>query len=188
MSSSARRTVRPEAGLSIEVASCDLAEVVRDVGARFEDAMRGEGRALTVVAPPRLPGRWDATRLDQLVSNLVANAVRHAGRGSVTITAAAEENAAVVTVADSGPGIPSSEHARIFDAFAQGRRAGAGGLGLGLYVARSIVQAHRGRISLSSAEGRGTSFRVELPLDATPGDDVRPPAPADDGLAAAVAR
>jgi signal transduction histidine kinase/DNA-binding response OmpR family regulator len=159
--------------LSIELAPCDLAEVVRDVAARFEDALRGDGRALTVVTPPRLPGRWDATRLEQLVSNLVANAVRHAGRGAVTITASAEGGAAAVTVADSGPGIPASEHARIFDAFAQGRRAGAGGLGLGLYIARSIALAHRGRISLSSAEGRGTSFRVELPLDASPGEDVR---------------
>jgi signal transduction histidine kinase/DNA-binding response OmpR family regulator len=161
---------------------CDLAEVARDVAARFEDVLRGEGRTLTLLAPPRLVGRWDGTRLEQLVSNLVANAVKHGGKGSVTIAVSREDRLATVCVSDSGPGIPAAEHARIFDAFAQGRHAGAGGLGLGLYIARSIAHAHGGRISLESAEGRGAAFRVELPLELASAPEARDEAPdrADD--------
>jgi signal transduction histidine kinase/DNA-binding response OmpR family regulator len=151
------------AGLRLELESCDLCEVVRDVVARFEETLRGEGRALTLRAPEPLPGRWDRTRLEQLVSNLVANAVKHGGQGDVAVTAEASGDRAVVTVSDNGPGIPEAEQARVFDAFAQGSRAAAGGLGLGLYIARSIAGAHGGRISLASAPGRGTSFRIELP-------------------------
>jgi signal transduction histidine kinase len=154
------------ARMPLHAAPCDLAEVVRDVGARFEDVLHGEGRTLTLAVPPRLPGRWDRTRLEQLVSNLVANAVKHGGKGSVTVAVTREDDAAIVRVSDTGPGIPTAEQARIFDAFAQGRRAAAGGLGLGLYIARSIAHAHGGEISLESAEGRGAAFCVELPLEA----------------------
>jgi signal transduction histidine kinase len=121
-----------------------------------------------------VPGCWDRTRLEQLVTNLVGNAVKHGGRGSVTVSAAREGQAAVLTVADTGPGIASEEQGRIFDAFAQGSRAGGGGLGLGLYIARSIASAHGGEIKVESAEGRGTTFRVELPdsAAAAPSDRV----------------
>ncbi len=162
------------ARLRLERAPCDIAEVVRDVCARFEDALRADGRALEVIAPERVQGCWDRTRLEQLVTNLVANAVKHGGRGSVTVSAAREGDTAVLTVADTGPGIPSEEQGRIFDAFAQGSRAGGGGLGLGLYIARSIASAHGGEIKVESAEGRGTTFRVELPdsAAAAPSDGV----------------
>jgi signal transduction histidine kinase len=176
--------------MALKPSACDLAEVVRDVGGRFEDALRGDGRALTLVTPPHLVGRWDRTRLEQLVSNLVANAVKHGGKGAVTVSAAHEDGMAIVCVADSGPGIPEAEHARIFDAFAQGRRAAAGGLGLGLYIARSIAHAHGGRISVESGEGRGATFRVELPLELTAAagaDEGEPAHPADSAAGAAAA-
>jgi signal transduction histidine kinase len=153
------------ARLRLELESCDLVEVVRDVCGRFEDGLRDDGRVLTVSTPHPLPGRWDRTRLEQLLSNLVGNAVKHGGRGDITVTAEARGATAVVTVADTGPGIPEPEQARVFDAFAQGSRAASGGLGLGLYIARSIAGAHGGRISLASTPGRGTSFRIELPVE-----------------------
>jgi signal transduction histidine kinase/DNA-binding response OmpR family regulator len=161
--------------LQLELERCDLAEVLRDVGSRFEDALRAEGRILTLALPERLVGRWDRTRVDQLVTNLVANAVKHGGKGAITIGAAIRDGSAVLTVSDTGPGIPVADQARIFEAFAQGREAANGGLGLGLYITRSIVEAHGGALALESSPGRGATFRVELPLDGPAGASVEAP-------------
>jgi signal transduction histidine kinase len=174
------------ARLRLELESCDLCEVARDVMARFDDAMKVDGRVLALFAPAPLVGRWDRTRVEQLLSNLVGNAVKHAGRGAITVSAVRSGGVAVVTVADTGPGIPEDEQARIFDAFAQWTRATSGGLGLGLYIARSIAAAHGGRIDLESAPGRGTIFKIGLPLEtvqgieaaAAPGDDAPDSGPA----------
>ena len=174
------------ARLRLDLESCDMCEVARDVLARFEDAMRVDGRVLALFAPAPLFGRWDRTRLEQLLSNLVGNAVKHAGRGAITVSAVRKDAAAVITVADTGPGIREEEQARIFDAFAQGTRATSGGLGLGLFIARSIAAAHGGRIDLESAPGRGTIFRIELPLEPgielplEPGVEVPAPTPPAD--------
>jgi signal transduction histidine kinase len=88
----------------------------------------------------------------------------------VALAAEREGDVAVVTVADAGPGIPVADQARIFDAFQQGDGSvrGAGGLGLGLFISRRIVEAHGGTISLRSAPGEGAAFRIELPVLATP--------------------
>jgi signal transduction histidine kinase len=150
--------------LSLEVAPCNLADVVRDAAARFEEVLAAGGRALVLEIADGLVGRWDRTRLEQLLTNLIGNAVKHGGRGAITVQATRSEASAVLTVVDTGPGIPEAEQARIFEPFAQGRDAGRGGLGLGLYIARSIAEAHGGSISLHSAAGRGTTFHVELPL------------------------
>jgi signal transduction histidine kinase/DNA-binding response OmpR family regulator len=153
------------ARLKLELESCDLVEVARDVVARFEDGLRAEGRNVALVSHGSLVGRWDRTRVEQLLSNLVGNAVKHGGRGAITVSAEPAGDAAVLTVSDTGPGIPESEQERVFDAFSQGTRAAEGGLGLGLYIARWIALAHGGRLDLASAPSLGTTFRVELPLD-----------------------
>jgi signal transduction histidine kinase len=171
------------ARLRLDLESCDLREVIQDVTARFEEGLRAEGRLLAVEAPRPLLGRWDRTRVEQLVSNLVGNAVKHGGRGDITVTAEAGDGTAVVTISDTGPGIPQAEQARVFDAFAQGTGAASGGLGLGLYIARSIAAAHGGRISLASAPGCGTSFRIELPLQTGEERDALTPAPAGSSAA-----
>jgi signal transduction histidine kinase len=129
------------------------------------------GVRLRIRAAPRLPDLWaDRERVLQVLVNLLANAVRHAPTGSTVLLAAArgQAGAVEVSVADRGPGIPDEHQARIFDRLYQVRdaahpRGPDAGLGLGLAITRSIVEAHGGRIAVHSQVGRGTTFRLSLP-------------------------
>jgi signal transduction histidine kinase len=104
-------------------------------------------------------------RLEQVVSNLLGNAVKF-GRGCpITVTAWGEPGRAVFEVRDRGIGVDPADAERIFDRFARAvSPAHYGGFGLGLYVSRQIVEAHGGRIGLVSGDGPGSTFRVTLPL------------------------
>jgi signal transduction histidine kinase len=101
------------------------------------------------------------------VANLVDNGARHAS-GTLTLTLAEQGGAAVLTVADDGPGIPPAERERVFDRFTRlddARAASTGGTGLGLAIARDIVQRHGGTIVVDPVHGPGARFVVSLPLD-----------------------
>ena len=112
-----------------------------------------------------VPEIWaDADKLDQVMANLLENAVRH-GAGRVTIVIEPVDDGAAVTVMDEGEGIPVELHDRVFTRFwRSGRR---GGTGLGLYIVRGLVEAHGGRIEVGRAPGGGARFRFVLPA-ATP--------------------
>ncbi|HEX2203622.1 MAG TPA: GAF domain-containing sensor histidine kinase, partial [Longimicrobium sp.] len=130
------------------------------------DALAEEGavRLSCEVAPGLPPVRADRARVLQLLSNLLGNALKHTPRGgTVTLAAAAHEGAVRVSVRDTGPGIADEDLPRVFDRFWQGRRGAAGGLGLGLAIARAIAEAHGGRIWVESREGEGSVFHFTLP-------------------------
>ncbi len=144
-----------------------LSQAVVGLGPRFaERRLRVRARAAR-----RLPQLWaDRDRVVQVLVNLLTNADRHSPEGSTILVAAArgKAGAVVVSVSDRGEGIPAEHLARIFDRLYQVRDAAApkergGGLGLGLAIARSIVEAHGGSITVRSRVGRGTSFRFSLP-------------------------
>jgi heavy metal sensor kinase len=111
--------------------------------------------------------RGDPDRLTQVLRNLVRNAVAHTGPGdTISVQARAVDGHLEVTVTDSGPGIPSDQLERIFERFYRangGRSRVTGGGGLGLAIARAIVEAHGGTIWAESAPGHGATFRIELP-------------------------
>jgi PAS domain S-box-containing protein len=162
---SGRITLAPE--------RCDLGEVVRDVNARFEELLARAGRAIEVSVEEGVTGLWDRGRLEQLLTNLVGNAVKYGGKGPIAVAAERRGQRVVITVSDRGPGIPVADQARIFERFERGGRRDGDGLGLGLYICRRIAEAHRGRIVLESAPGQGATFQVELPIeerDARPGE------------------
>jgi PAS domain S-box-containing protein len=116
-----------------------------------------------------LTGRWDRMRLEQVLTNLLANAVKYASGAPVELSVHLEDGTAVLEVRDHGPGIPADDVHRIFERF---ERAASmrnfGGMGLGLYVTRQIVEAHGGGVAARNLEDGGACFTVRLPL-ITPG-------------------
>ena len=112
---------------------------------------------------------FDRTRISQVVGNLLDNAVRHTPTGgTVTVSATVRQSMASVTVADTGEGIPDDVLPFVFDRFYRvdsSRSRATGGAGLGLTIARKLVDAHGGSIRVESEAGRGASFTFDLPLD-----------------------
>jgi signal transduction histidine kinase len=120
-----------------------------------------------------VPG--DAARLAQLLDNLLSNAIKFTpAHGRVSVRVSRSNGSVVLEVEDTGPGIPLDERGRLFERFFRARSAtesAAPGTGLGLSIAKAIAEAHGGSIGVTTEEGVGTCFRVELPLD--PGEQVR---------------
>jgi two-component system, NtrC family, sensor kinase len=114
-------------------------------------------------------GLGDEARLTQVLLNLVGNAIKFTDAGEVCISADAKNGSFVVSVSDTGPGIPDEERGRIFEKFHQVDGTSTktkGGTGLGLAIAKEIIEMHGGRIWVESIVGRGSTFRLELPVRA----------------------
>jgi signal transduction histidine kinase len=159
-------TSRIEAGtFSYTFGDVDIAELVRGTVAGFALA-QGE---VTVVADADtpVPGvRGDRERLRQVLTNLLENAVKYSRPGEqVGVRAWAEDGRVLIVVEDTGPGIPREHHGSIFERFGRANVGlGKPGTGLGLFIARSIVEAHGGSLSVDSAPGEGARFTLELPV------------------------
>ncbi|PYO77671.1 MAG: hypothetical protein DMD63_10215 [Gemmatimonadetes bacterium] len=108
--------------------------------------------------------RADPLRVSQIVGNIMGNAIKFTPeQGSVTIRSAANGNHVAIHITDTGPGIAPADMAHLFDNFWQARRNDHRGVGLGLAIARGVVEAHGGRIWCESAPGRGSTFSFTLP-------------------------
>lgn len=155
-------------GLVIQPTTCSLADLISDALETFS-ALANERRVtLTGTAAPNLdPVLLDAPRIGRVLNNLIGNALHHTPpQGQVSISAHRETNQVVIEVADSGEGISPQDLPHIFERFYRGdksRNRHTGGAGLGLAIARGIVQAHGGEIWVSSQPGAGTTFHIVLP-------------------------
>ncbi len=161
--------------LPLHPASVQAADLLADVATSFSDQAEEAGVSLQVEAQAGPGGSGeglaleaDADRLDQVLSNLVANALRHTPAGGrISLRAEAIPEGVRLAVSDTGSGIPPEDLPYIFDRFWRGDRArsrsGSAGSGLGLAIARGLVQAHGGRIRAWSEPGQGTTFVIELP-------------------------
>jgi PAS domain S-box-containing protein len=155
--------------LTLERLPIDLATLVRDVVNDHRAVAEAAGVALRHEPAPALIALADAARIRQVLANLLANAIRHTPRGgSIEVSLASDGAVAELTVRDTGHGIAAHQLPRIFERFHQGDPAAVrehGGLGLGLSIARHLVEGHGGAIAAESdGEGRGATFRVRIPL------------------------
>ncbi len=150
--------------LELELAEVDLVALVRTVLERFSPAFARAGCAVEVRLPGMLVGTWDAPRIEQVLGNLLANAVKYGPGHPIEVTVEGSETEARLTVTDHGAGIAPEDQARIFDRFERAVSvAHYGGFGLGLWVARELVRAHGGAIAVQSVPGHGATFTVTLP-------------------------
>lgn len=164
-----------EAGqLELQVEQHDLCELARDVVSLFE-ATEPEQRIELKKPDEPIRVDCDALRIEQVMSNLISNALKYSPRArKIEVTLARDGEEACFSVRDYGIGISEEDQRRLFEPF---QRAGLSkdtipGAGLGLYVVQRLVQAHAGRIEVSSAPGEGASFTVRLPLNAGIADAV----------------
>jgi signal transduction histidine kinase len=150
--------------LVLELSDVDLGAETRAIAERMREEFERAHETL-VLEIDEVRGRWDRARVDQIVTNLLTNAVKY-GRGSpVHVRVQKRGGRARIEVADRGIGIAPADQSRIFERFERavsGRHFG--GLGLGLWITKQLVAAHGGAISVQSEPGQGATFVVELPL------------------------
>ncbi|WP_224369157.1 ATP-binding protein [Hyalangium versicolor] len=143
----------------------DLAAVVREVALRFEAQAAQTHSPMNIAAEAPIIGRWDKLRLEQVVTNLLSNALKYGAGGRVYLNTSVDGTRARLTVRDEGIGIAPEALSRIFGRFERAvSERHYGGLGLGLYITRQIVAALGGTVRVESTPGKGATFTVELPM------------------------
>ena len=142
----------------------DLGDAAAEVVERMRDPAERAGCRLILHRDGAAEGLWDRLRIEQVLTNLVSNSIKYAARTPITISIESGVDQVVLEVSDEGPGIDEADLPRLFQRF---ERAAStrhyGGLGLGLYVARRIIEAHGGTIAARKSERSGARFVIQLP-------------------------
>jgi PAS domain S-box-containing protein len=161
--------------LQLQREACDLADAVRSVVSGLMEQATRAGCAVGVSAPAAVSGHWDRFRIEQVITNLLTNAFKYGAGKPVEISLEVSETTARLRVRDQGIGIGPDDTERIFERF---ERVASGhhrkSLGVGLYIARQVIDAHAGVVRVESSSPDGTTFLVELPRRS---EDLRPSMP-----------
>ncbi len=148
----------------LRLENVDLTSVVQDVLANDADQLAWSKCSVSFSSPGPVIGRWDRLRLEQVVSNLVSNAMKYGYGGAISVSIEATSDLARLAVRDSGIGIAANDHERIFERFERAASVECStSLGLGLWVVRQVVSALGGTVRVDSSLGAGATFTVELP-------------------------
>jgi signal transduction histidine kinase len=152
--------------LDLTLTDVELTAVVEDVVEQFEPVLERVGSRLTVDTNARpVVGRWDRMRLEQVAANLVDNAIKYGAGKPIHVAVRRSGDQAELVVQDEGVGVPAGAQERIFGRFERAvADKGISGFGIGLWITREIVSALGGSVSVSSAEGGGSTFTVALPV------------------------
>ncbi len=150
--------------LPLELADVELGGLVREVVARLEPDLSRARCEVSVTGDAEIMGRWDRSRIDRVVTNLLANAIKFGAGKPIELSVGSEHGVARLAVRDHGIGIDPAQCVRIFGRFERGvSERHYGGLGLGLYISRRIAEDHGGSIRCESRPGAGSTFTVDLP-------------------------
>lgn len=150
---------------NIEKSPLELNDLVSGILLRYYSEQLAAGSIIHIPSHATLNGQWDSFKIEQVVVNLINNAFRYGGDSEVRVEMGKEDDFAWLAVADKGPGIAPEDQLRIFGKFEKGVSSKSGGLGLGLFISKEIVESHGGKIVLESESGKGTCFKVLLPLN-----------------------
>lgn len=158
-----------EAGVDVEQGTCDLNEVITQVLERFDGILEDKALTLERDIAPELPCiNVSAGRVDQVISNLIDNAIKYTPQGKITVRAIADDHQATISVSDSGIGILPQEQKGLFTKFYRAQNdltRQIEGTGLGLAIAKSIVEHYGGRIWVQSTWEEGSTFSFSLPIE-----------------------
>ncbi|WP_437732944.1 sensor histidine kinase [Sorangium sp. So ce1335] len=152
--------------LELDLEPKDLLQIVREAAEALSEHARAAGTPVRIAASEPIHGLWDGARIEQVVQNLLTNALKYAGGSLIEVSLAREGATARLTVRDHGPGIAAADCDRVFQPFQRiASTYKSQSLGLGLYIVREIVQAHGGSITIESPDSGGAAFVVRLPVE-----------------------
>jgi signal transduction histidine kinase len=150
--------------LTLTLTQVNLSNLVQEIASGFTERCERAGSVLTSYIAPGVVGHWDGDRLAQVVSNLLDNALKFGSGKPIQVSLRAEGDQAVLEVRDEGIGVAPEHTATLFDPFVRAVSPRSfGGLGLGLFMCKAIVDAHGGSIDIASQPGEGSAFTVRLP-------------------------
>lgn len=150
---------------SLHYEDCSLNEIVHEILERFKTQIIASGSEVKLIEVHKIEGSIDRLRVDQVIVNILTNALKYGEKKPIEIRILQERGCAIIEVKDSGKGISTTNLPLIFEKFERAdAKADVGGLGLGLYITKQIVDAHNGLIEVKSDLGHGSLFTVRLPL------------------------
>jgi len=162
--------------LDLQLERVDLVEIAEEVLARLRDEAGRQNVTLALRRPDALVGMWDRSRVDQILTNLVSNAIKYGQGKPVEISIEGDETRAELRVVDHGIGVAPEQQERIFGKFERAAsQRNYGGLGLGLWITRELVELMGGRVRVDSTPGHGATFIVSLPLEHEHRDEASSP-------------
>jgi signal transduction histidine kinase len=142
-----------------------LSEIIEDVVLRFNETRSEKAPPISLEYTGALSGFWDKFRLEQVISNIVSNAIKYGGNSQVKIHAYSSEESAIIEFIDGGIGVSAEKREKIFERFERGGiSTEISGLGLGLFISKQIVEAHGGSIHVEPNEPKGSRFILKLPM------------------------